>query len=47
MEWDYNDPELAILGVGIHSFIWLFVRIAPIVLVIIIIGIYLTRKNKR
>ncbi len=45
MEWDYNDPELAILGVGIHSFIWLFVRIAPIVLVIIIIGIYLTRKK--
>ena len=30
MEWNYNDPELAVIGVGIHTFIWLFVRIAPL-----------------
>ena len=46
MEWDYNDPELAILGVGVHSFVWLFVRIAPIVFICSIIGICLTRKKQ-
>ncbi len=45
MEWDYNDPELAILGVGIHGFVWLFVRIAPIVFICLLIGICLTRKK--
>ena len=46
MEWDYNDQELAILGVGVHSFVWLFVRIAPIVFICSIIGICLTRKKQ-
>ncbi len=46
MEWDYNVPELAVLGVGVHSFVWLFVRIAPIIFIFSIIGIYLTRKKK-
>ncbi len=45
MEWDYNNLELAILGVEIHSFVWLFVRIAPIVFICSIGGIYLTRKK--
>lgn len=46
MEWDYNDPELAILGVGIHSFVWLFIRVAPIMFICSFIGIYLTRKKQ-
>lgn len=46
MEWDYNDPELAVLGVGIHSFVWLFVRIAPIVFISSIVGICFTIKKK-
>ena len=46
MEWNYNDPELAILGVSIHSFIWIFVRISPFIFIGTIIGICLTRKNK-
>lgn len=46
MEWDYNDPELAVLGVGIHSFVWLFVRIAPIVFIGSIVGICFTIKKK-
>ena len=45
MEWDYNDPELAVLGVGIHSFIWIFMRIAPIIIIGSIIGIFSTRKK--
>ena len=45
MEWDYNDPELSILGVGIHAFVWLFIRIAPFALIGSIVGICLTRKK--
>ena len=47
MEWDYNDPELAVLGVGFHTFVWIFVRIAPFIFVGSIIGIFLTRKNSK
>lgn len=43
--WDYNNPENAVLGVAFHSFEWLFVRIAPIILIVSIIGIVLTRKK--
>ena len=45
MEWDYNDPELAVLGVGIHCFIWIFIRTAPLIFIGSIIGICLTRKK--
>ena len=44
--WDYSDPETAVLGVAIHSFEWLFVRVAPIILIGALIGIFLTRKQK-
>ena len=43
--WDYNKPENAILGVAFHSCEWLFVRIAPIILIVSIVGIVLTRKK--
>lgn len=46
LEWNYSDPETAVLGVAFHSFEWLFVRAAPIILVGIIIGIFLTRKKE-
>ncbi len=45
MEWDYNNPELAILGVSIHAFVWLFTRIAPFIFIGSIIGACLTRKK--
>lgn len=45
MEWNYNDPELAVLGVGVHAFVWIFMRIAPIFFIGSIIGICLTRKK--
>lgn len=44
--WDYSDPESAVLGVAFHSFEWLFVRVAPIILIGAIIGIFLTRKKE-
>lgn len=44
--WNYNEPETAVLGVAFHSFEWLFVRIAPIILVGAIIGVFLTWKKE-
>ncbi|WP_041138374.1 helix-turn-helix domain-containing protein [Beduini massiliensis] len=45
LTWNYNDPETAVLGVGFHMFEWVFVRLAPIVLIGAIAGIFLTRKK--
>lgn len=45
LEWDYSDPELAVFGVLIHTFVWAFIRIAPIALIGSVIGIVLTRKK--
>ena len=45
LNWDYNDPEKAVFGVAFHSLEWLFVRIAPIILIVSIVGIVLTRKK--
>ena len=45
LNWDYSNPEYAVLGVVFHSFEWLFIRIAPIILIGLIIGIFLTRKK--
>ena len=45
LNWDYNNPENAVLGVAFHSFEWIFVRIAPIIIIASIIGIILTRKK--
>jgi putative transcriptional regulator len=43
--WDYGDPETAVVGVVLHAFEWLFVRFAPIIMIGIIVGIFLTRKK--
>ena len=44
--WDYSDPETAVLGVAFHSFEWLFVRVAPIIFIAAIIGIFFTFKRE-
>lgn len=43
--WDYDIPENAVLGTVFHSFEWLFIRIAPVIFIIAIIGIVLTLKK--
>ena len=43
--WDYTDPETAVVGAAFHAFEWLFVRLAPIILIGAIVGIFLTRKK--
>ena len=46
LDWNYNDPETAVIGVGFHALEWLFVRVAPIVLIGSIVGAFLTRKKR-
>lgn len=45
LNWNYSNPENAVLGVAFHSWEWLFIRIAPIIFIGLIIGIFLTRKK--
>ena len=44
--WDYSKPETEVMGVGFHALEWLFVRLAPIVLIGSVIGAVLTREKK-
>ena len=43
--WDYSNPETAVAGAAFHAFEWLFVRLAPLILIGAIVGIFLTRKK--
>lgn len=43
--WDYSDPETAVVGTAFHSLEWLFVRIAPIIFIGAMAGVFLTRKK--
>lgn len=45
LNWNFNNPETAVTGTVLHAFEWLFVRLAPIILIGGIIGIFLTRKK--
>lgn len=45
LNFDYNDPENAVFGAAFHVFEWLFVRSAPILLIVSIIGFFLSRKK--
>lgn len=43
--WNYSDPETAVAGAAFHAFEWLFVRLAPLVLISAVIGLVLTRSK--
>lgn len=43
--WDFSDPELAVAGTALHAFEWLFVRLAPMILIASIVGVCLTREK--
>ncbi|MDF9823960.1 putative transcriptional regulator [Breznakia sp. PF5-3] len=45
LDWDYNNPETSVIGVAFHAFEWLFFRLAPIILIGSIIGIFLVWKK--
>ena len=43
--WNYSNPEIAVAGTIFHVFEWLFIRLAPFIVIGIIAGIILTRKK--
>ena len=46
LDWNYNDPELAVAGTILHGFEFFFVRLAPIVFLTSVVGIVLTYKKR-
>ena len=44
--WNFSDPETAVMGTAIHAFEWLFVRLAPIIFIGAVAGIFLTQSKK-
>lgn len=43
--WDLGDPETAVMGTAFHAFEWVFVRLAPLVLVGAVVGIVIVKKK--
>ena len=46
LDWNYNDPELAVAGIIMHGFEFLFVRLAPIAFLASVVGIVVTYKKR-
>ena len=46
LDWNYNDPELAVAGTIMHGFEFLFVRLAPIAFFASVVGIVVTYKKR-
>ena len=46
LNWDYSDPELAVAGTILHGFEFVFVRLAPILLLASLAGIILTCRKR-
>lgn len=44
MDWNYENTETAILGFSVHSFIWIYIRVAPIILIACLIGIFFLKR---
>lgn len=50
LDWNYNDPELAVAGTILHGFEFIFARLAPIaflVYVIVPVGYIMPQKVLR
>lgn len=45
LNWNYTNPETAVAGATFHVFEWVFVRLAPLIIIAIISVIILTRKK--
>lgn len=46
LNWDFNNPELAVAGTILHGFEFVFVRIAPFAFIASVIGIVFTYKKR-
>lgn len=45
LDWDFNNPELAVAGTLLHGFEYFFVRLAPFVFIVSVTGIVFTYKK--
>ncbi len=43
--WDYSNVESAVVGVGFHAIEWIFVRVAPFIFILGVVGAVVTRKK--
>ncbi len=43
--WDFSNPEIAVVGTVLHGFEWLFIRLAPLIMIGGIVGAVFTRKK--
>lgn len=43
--WNFNDPETAVAGTAFHAFEWMFVRVAPVIFILALVGVFMTRKR--
>ena len=46
LHWDYSDPEIAVAGVALHAFEWIFIRVAPFTFLCALAGIFFTLEKK-
>ncbi len=46
LEWDFSNPEYAVAGAILHGFEWVFVRIAPLALIVAIAGAIATKRKE-
>ena len=44
--WDYSNPELAVAGTILQGFEFIFARLAPIVLLVCVVGVMLTWRKR-
>lgn len=45
LQWDYTNPEWAVVGTVFHGFEWIFVRVSPLVFMGFLAGAILTCKK--
>ena len=45
LEWDFSNPEYAVAATLLHGFEWIFVRAAPVVLLVAATGAIATRRK--
>lgn len=45
LDWDYSDPETAVLGTAFHALEYLFVRLASFLIIGACVGTFLTRRR--
>lgn len=46
LAWNYDDTETAVVGVALHAFEWIYVRVAPIAFIGAVAGFIATRRRK-